>query len=85
MFIYSCSSSGSSLFSSAPDAVVAVSVVGVSANASWSPFVSVVLTEGFSSCPEVREKLCFTRGRLTFPHRVQHSPHLEQTEAVGHF
>ena len=44
VFTYSCSSSGSSLFSSAPDAVVAVSVVGVSANASWSPFVSVVLT-----------------------------------------
>ena len=44
VFTYSCSLSGSSLFSSAPDSVVAVSVVGVSANASWSTFVSVVLT-----------------------------------------
>ena len=48
VFIYSCSSSGSSSFSSAPDAVdnsvVAVSAVGVSANVSWSPFVAVTLT-----------------------------------------
>ena len=44
MFTYSCSSSGLSSFYSAPEAVVAVSAVGVSANASWSPFVAVVLT-----------------------------------------
>ena len=44
VFTYSCSSSGLSSFSSAPDAVVAVSSVGVSADASWSPFVAVVLT-----------------------------------------
>ena len=44
VFTYSRSSFGSSLFSSAHHAVVAVSVVGDSANASWSPFVSVVLT-----------------------------------------
>ena len=29
-------------------------------------------------------KFMFLRGWLTFPHLVRHSPHLEQTEAVGH-
>ena len=44
VFTYSCSSSGSSSLSSAPDAVVAVAAVRVSAVASWSPFLAVVLT-----------------------------------------
>ena len=41
---YSCSTSGSLSFSSAPGADVAVTAVGVSAFALWSPFVAVVLT-----------------------------------------
>ena len=44
VFTYSCSSSGSSSFSSAPNYVVVVAAVKVSAVASWSPFVAVVLT-----------------------------------------
>ena len=50
MFTYSCSSSGTSSFSSAPDDVFAVSAVEVFVNALWSPFVAVVLTKGSGSC-----------------------------------
>ena len=41
---YSCSTTGSLSFSSAPGAVVTVTAVGVSAFALWSPFVAVILT-----------------------------------------